>query len=147
MWRVERSRGIGEKASKKRRAIVGIGLVVEERRKTVRMEERKNRVGGEGRVVVGREEGQSQRDDGRVNEKKKRRGEGKRGGSRWKRTPRGDQWAAASFGGVCVRVSAEERPRCAPPCDPPGFAHTQDFGGESLKSGDQDAIGRSGSHV
>lgn len=79
MWRVERSRGIGEKASKKRRAIVGIGLVLEERRKTVRMEERKNRVGGEGRVVVGREEGQSQRDDGRVNEKKKRRGEGKRG--------------------------------------------------------------------
>lgn len=80
MWRVEGSRGIGEKASKKRRAIVGIGLVLEERRKTVRMEERKNRVGGEGRVVIGREEGQSQRDDGRVNEKKKRRGEGKRGG-------------------------------------------------------------------
>lgn len=45
MWRVEGSRGIGEKASKKRRAIVGIGLVLEERRKTVRMEERKNRVG------------------------------------------------------------------------------------------------------
>lgn len=51
---------------------------------------------------------------------------------------------------VCARVSGEERPRsyATPRAILLGcFAHTQDFGGESLKSGDQDAIGRSGSTV
>lgn len=140
MWRAVHSRkisGIGEKASKKRRAIVGIGLVVGARG-------RGKKEGSGGRkngVVAG--EGRGEESEGW-----RKRGEGKCGGFPGGNEPSGgDQWAAASFGGVCVRVSAEERLRYAPPRDPPGFAHTQDFGGESLKSGDQDAIGRSGSTV
>lgn len=59
-----------------------------------------------------------------------------------------------SFGGR-LGVTSGQRPSaraCVPYPRRKGyvrrrFAHTQDFGGESLKSGDQDAIGRSGSSV
>lgn len=87
---------------------------------------------------------------GRVNEKKGRKrktwgGVGSEAVTSGQRPP--------SAARVCVCVCARIRRGKAtklryPPCDPPGcFAHTQDFGGESLKSGDQDAIGRSGSTV
>lgn len=97
---------LGEKAGEKRRAIVGIGLVLGggERGKEDGPEESSSRGGGRGV--------KSRRDDSGPGKREKgAKKENVRGC--WKRS--GDQWAAASFGGarvcVCARVSGEERPR------------------------------------
>lgn len=90
---------LGEKAGEKRRAIVGIGLVLGggERGKEDGPEESSSRGGGRGV--------KSRRDDSGPGKREKGAKKENVGGC-WKRS--GDQWAAASFGGarVCVCVRA-----------------------------------------